>query len=150
MQKGAYDFIEKPFSPERLVDTVKRGLDKRRLTLENRDLKVELNDHTVLGPRLIGNTAVMKSLRRSINQLADTAADILLVGETGTGKELAARSLHEQSSRRERKFVAINCGAIPENLIESELLSRERCVHRCRIPAYRQVRVRQRGNGVSR
>jgi two-component system C4-dicarboxylate transport response regulator DctD len=126
MQKGAYDFIEKPFSPERLVDTVRRGLDKRRLTLENRDLKIELNDQAALGPRLIGKTAAMKSLRRSINQLADTAADILLIGETGTGKELVARSLHEQSSRRERNFVAINCGAIPENLIESELFGHEK------------------------
>ncbi|MDH3760219.1 MAG: sigma-54 dependent transcriptional regulator [Gammaproteobacteria bacterium] len=126
MQKGAYDFIEKPFSPERLVDTVRRGLDKRRLTLENRDLKIELNDQATLGPRLIGKTALMKSLRRSINQLADTAADILLIGETGTGKELVARSLHEQSSRRERNFVAINCGAIPENLIESELFGHEK------------------------
>ncbi len=126
MQKGAYDFIEKPFSSERLVDTVKRGLDTRRLTLENRDLKIELNEQDTLGPRLIGKTAVMKSLRRSINQLADTSADILLMGETGTGKELVARSLHEKSSRRERNFVAINCGAIPENLIESELFGHER------------------------
>ena len=126
MQKGAYDFIEKPFSSGRLVDTVRRGLEKRRLTLENRDLKIELNDQATLGPRLIGKTTVMKSLRRSINQLADTAADILLIGETGTGKELAARSLHEQSSRRERNFVAINCGAIPENLIESELFGHEK------------------------
>jgi two-component system C4-dicarboxylate transport response regulator DctD len=85
-----------------------------------------LNDQAALGPRLIGKTAAMKSLRRSINQLADTAADILLIGETGTGKELVARSLHEQSSRRERNFVAINCGAIPENLIESELFGHEK------------------------
>ena len=126
MQKGAYDFIEKPFSPERLVDTVRRGLEKRRLTLENRDLKSELDDQSVLGPRLIGKTEVMKSLRRSVKRLADTAADILLLGETGTGKELVARSLHEQSSRRERNFVAINCGAIPENLIESELFGHEK------------------------
>jgi two-component system C4-dicarboxylate transport response regulator DctD len=126
MQKGAYDFIEKPFSSGRLVDTVRRGLEKRRLTLENRDLKIELHGQATLGPRLIGKTMVMKSLRRSINQLADTAADILLIGETGTGKELAARALHEQSSRRERNFVAINCGAIPENLIESELFGHEK------------------------
>jgi two-component system C4-dicarboxylate transport response regulator DctD len=126
MQKGAYDFIEKPFSSERLVDTIKRALEKRSLTLENRDLKFELNEQDMLGPRLIGKTAIMKSLRRSINQLADTAADILLMGETGTGKELAARSLHEKSSRRDRKFVAINCGALPENLIESELFGHEK------------------------
>ena len=126
MQKGAYDFIEKPFSSERLVDTVRRALEKRRLTLENRALRIELHEQEALGPRLIGKTAVMKSLRRSIGRLADTSADILLVGETGTGKELAARSLHEQSSRRERNFVAINCGAIPENLIESELFGHEK------------------------
>jgi len=126
MQKGAYDFIEKPFSSKRLVETVKRGLEKRRLTLENRELKIELNEQGRLGPRLIGQTAVMKSLRRAINQLADTSADILLMGETGTGKELVARSLHEKSSRRERNFVAINCGAIPENLIESELFGHEK------------------------
>ena len=126
MQKGAYDFIEKPFSPERLVDTVKRGLEKRRLTLENRDLKIELNEQDKLGPRLIGKTAAAKALRRSISQLADTSADILLVGETGTGKELVARSLHEHSARRQRNFVAINCGAIPENLIESELFGHEK------------------------
>ena len=126
MQKGAYDFIEKPFSSERLVDTVRRALEKRRLTLENRDLRIELDEKDALGPRLIGKTAAMKALRRSIKQLADTAADILLVGETGTGKELAARSLHEHSSRRERNFVAINCGAIPENLIESELFGHEK------------------------
>ena len=126
MQKGAYDFIEKPFSSERLVDTVRRALEKRRLTLENRDLRIELDEQGTLGPRLIGRTAAMKALRRSIRQLADTAADILLVGETGTGKELAARSLHEHSSRRKRNFVAINCGAIPENLIESELFGHEK------------------------
>jgi two-component system C4-dicarboxylate transport response regulator DctD len=126
MQKGAYDFIEKPFSSERLVDTVRRALEKRRLTLENRDLRIELDEKDALGPRLIGKTAAMKALRRSIKQLADTSADILLVGETGTGKELAARSLHEHSSRRERNFVAINCGAIPENLIESELFGHEK------------------------
>ena len=126
MQKGAYDFIEKPFSSERLVDTIKRALEKRSLTLENRDLKFELNEQDMLGPRLIGKTAIMKSLRRSINQLADTAADILLMGETGAGKELAARSLHEKSHRRDRTFVAINCGALPENLIESELFGHEK------------------------
>ncbi len=126
MHKGAYDFIEKPFSAERLVDTVRRALENRRLTLENRDLKIALHAQEALGPRLIGKTAAMQALRRSIGQLADTAADILLVGETGTGKELAARSLHEQSSRRERNLVAINCGAIPENLVESELFGHEK------------------------
>ena len=126
MQMGAYDFIEKPFSSDRLVETVRRALDKRRLTLENRNLKSELEAQDVLGPRIIGKTAVIMALRNTINRLADTDADILLMGETGTGKELVARSLHEQSRRRDKNFVAINCGAIPENLIESELFGHEK------------------------
>ncbi|MFI0377296.1 MAG: sigma-54-dependent transcriptional regulator, partial [Candidatus Thiodiazotropha sp.] len=126
MQKGAYDFIEKPFSAERLVDTVRRALEKRRLVLENRTLKTELNAQNSLGPRIIGKTSAMKALKNTINQLADTAADILLMGETGTGKELVARSLHEHSQRRDKNFVAVNCGAIPENLIESELFGHEK------------------------
>jgi len=126
MQKGAYDFIEKPFSADRLVDTVKRALDKRLLTLENRTLKSELQTQDVLGPRIIGKTPVMSALRNNINSLADTDADILLFGETGTGKELVARSLHEQSKRSNKNFVAINCGAIPENLIESELFGHQK------------------------
>ncbi len=126
MQKGAYDFIEKPFSSERLVDTVKRALDKRMLILENQNLKQELHAQDVLGPRIVGKTPSMQALRSAIQQLADTDADILLVGETGTGKELVARSLHEQSNRRDSHFVAVNCGAIPDSLIESELFGHEK------------------------
>ncbi|MEW8603454.1 MAG: sigma-54 dependent transcriptional regulator [Candidatus Thiodiazotropha sp.] len=126
MHKGAYDFIEKPFSAERLVDTVRRALEKRRLVLENRTLKSELDAENTLGPRIIGKTPAIKALKKAINQLADTAADILLMGETGTGKELMARSLHEHSQRRAKNFVAVNCGAIPENLIESELFGHEK------------------------
>ncbi|MGD9169328.1 MAG: sigma-54 dependent transcriptional regulator [Candidatus Thiodiazotropha sp.] len=126
MHKGAYDFIEKPFSTERLVDTVRRALEKRRLVLENRTLKSELDAENTLGPRIIGKTPVIKALKNTINRLADTAADILLMGETGTGKELVARSLHEHSHRRDKNFVAVNCGAIPENLIESELFGHEK------------------------
>ena len=126
MHNGAYDFIEKPFGSERLIETVKRAIDKRQLLLENKHLKIELKANKTLGPRIIGNTTSIEQLRQAINHIADTHADILLYGETGTGKELVARSLHEQSSRRDQNFVAVNCGAVPENLIESELYGHEK------------------------
>jgi two-component system C4-dicarboxylate transport response regulator DctD len=104
---------------------VRRASDKRLLTLENRSLKMELEAQSVPGPRIIGRTPSMQRLRATIAQIADTGADVLVLGETGTGKELVARSLHEHSSRRDRNFVAVNCGAVPENLIESELFGHE-------------------------
>lgn len=125
MRDGAYDFIEKPYSSERLVKTVLRGLEKRALTLENRNLRRELELHSAPGPRIIGRTGAMEKLRSTIAQVADTSADILVLGETGTGKELVARALHENSSRRNKNFVAINCGAVSESIMESELFGHE-------------------------
>lgn len=125
MRAGAYDFIEKPFAVEDLVDTVARALDKRTLTMENRRLKNELAVQSKPGPRIIGDTAAVQRLRLTIGQVADTDADVLIHGETGTGKELVARALHENSRRRDRNFVAVNCGAVPDNLIESELFGHE-------------------------
>ncbi|MGC9403903.1 sigma-54-dependent transcriptional regulator [Vibrio genomosp. F10] len=126
MQTGAYDFIEKPFSPDRLIKTISRAIEKRNLTLENETLKRSLKASQTLGPRIIGETQTIRTLRDTISHISNTQADILLFGETGTGKELVARSLHEQSDRREENFVAINCGAVPENLIESELYGHEK------------------------
>ncbi|MBW3694524.1 sigma-54-dependent Fis family transcriptional regulator [Vibrio sp. T187] len=126
MHDGAYDFIEKPFAPERLIETTKRAAEKYQLTLENQKLKRTLKASQTLGPRIIGDTPCIQELRETISHIADTSADILLFGETGTGKELIARSLHEQSGRREQNFVAVNCGAVPENLIESELYGHEK------------------------
>ncbi|MCW8891666.1 MAG: sigma-54 dependent transcriptional regulator [Sedimenticola sp.] len=125
IQDGAYDFIEKPFASEKLIETVRRALDKRALTLENRTLRQELETQSVPGPRIIGRTPVIQRLRATIASVANTGADILIVGETGTGKELVARSLHESSGRGNNNFVAVNCGAVPENLIESELFGHE-------------------------
>lgn len=125
IRDGAYDFIEKPYSSERLVKTVQRALEKRMLTLENRTLKKELEAQKTPGPRIIGKTPEIETLRSTIAQIADTGADILIAGETGTGKELVARSLHEMSNRKNRNFVAVNCGAISASLIESELFGHE-------------------------
>lgn len=125
MRDGAYDFIEKPYSSERLVKTVFRGLEKRALTIENRNLRRELELHSAPGPRIIGRTPGMEKLRSTIAQVADTGADVLIFGETGTGKELVARALHENSNRRNNNFVAINCGAVSESIMESELFGHE-------------------------
>jgi two-component system C4-dicarboxylate transport response regulator DctD len=125
IREGAYDLLEKPFASAELVDTVKRALEKRRLTLENRALKVALDSQTRPGPRIIGQAPAIVNLRSMIARVANVSADVLVWGETGTGKELVARSLHEQSQRRDYNFVAINCGAIPESLLDSELFGHE-------------------------
>jgi two-component system C4-dicarboxylate transport response regulator DctD len=125
MREGAYDFIEKPFSVERLVDTARRAVGRRVLSLENRQLRRELEMQSAPGPRIVGNAPAIKRLRDTIARIADIDADVLILGETGTGKELVARSLHEHSVRREHNFVPVNCGAIPENLIEAELFGHE-------------------------
>ncbi len=125
MRNGAYDFLEKPYSSDRFVKTVSKALEKRMLTLENRALRTELESFSAPGPRFIGITPATQRLRATISQIADTDADVLVVGETGTGKELVARLLHEHSRRRTRNFVAVNCGAVAENMIESELFGHE-------------------------
>ncbi|ATG75326.1 sigma-54-dependent transcriptional regulator [Zobellella denitrificans] len=126
IRNGAYDFIEKPFSADLLLDVVHRALEKRALTLENRQLRQELQAQSAPGPRIIGNTPAVQQLRRLVQAVAETPADVLLMGETGTGKDLLARYIHEHSPRRERNFVAINCGGMPETLIESELFGHEK------------------------
>lgn len=125
MHDGAYDFLEKPFSSERMLDTLARATEKRRLTLENRQLRMELETQARPGVRIIGNTPAMKQLRSLLYQIKDTPADVLVEGETGSGKELISRYLHYHGPRHDSPFVAINCGAIPETIIESELFGHE-------------------------
>ncbi|MEN7526955.1 MULTISPECIES: sigma-54 dependent transcriptional regulator [unclassified Cupriavidus] len=125
MKQGAYDFIEKPFSPERLVATSRRALDKRRLALEVADLRARLAGRDGLAAQLIGHSPAIERLRRMIDSVGDTAANVLIHGETGTGKELVARCLHEASARRAKHFVPINCGGLPEQLFESEIFGHE-------------------------
>ncbi|AOY91504.1 Fis family transcriptional regulator [Cupriavidus sp. USMAA2-4] len=125
MKRGAYDFLEKPFSPEHLVDVARRALEQRRLTREVAELRARLSGREKLEARLIGVSPAIERLRRLIADVADTAANVLIHGETGTGKELVARCLHEASARHSKHFVAINCGGLPEQLFESEIFGHE-------------------------
>ena len=125
MRRGAYDFIEKPFSAARLVEVVRRAAELRRLTLENRAIRAELASHDPVEGVLIGRAPGMVELRHRLRAVAASDADVLVLGETGTGKELAARVIHAQSERSDRPFVAVNLAALPEGLIESELFGHE-------------------------
>ncbi|WNJ99342.1 sigma-54 dependent transcriptional regulator [Thalassospiraceae bacterium LMO-JJ14] len=125
IRAGAYDFIEKPADPERLIDVVRRALEKRRLVIENRSLRLAHDSQGEMERRIIGSTPVMAELRHTIADLANTDVDVLIHGETGTGKELVARCLHDFGMRRDRRFVALNCGALPDSVIESELFGHE-------------------------
>ncbi|MDI5984035.1 sigma-54 dependent transcriptional regulator [Halomonas sp. M4R5S39] len=127
MRDGAWDFLEKPFAGERLVEVVRRGVEKRRLSLENRCLKAELEaQQNAPGPRLVGRTETMQRLASMVQRISQVETDVLLFGETGAGKDLVARAIHERSRRGGRPFVAINCGAVPESIIESELFGHEK------------------------
>ncbi|MBY3274331.1 sigma-54-dependent transcriptional regulator [Rhizobium laguerreae] len=124
IQDGAYDFIAKPFAADRLVQSVRRASEKRRLVLENRMLRKAAEDAQENLP-LIGQTPVMENLRKILRHIADTDVDVLVAGETGSGKEVVAQLLHQWSHRRKGNFVALNCGALPETVIESELFGHE-------------------------
>ncbi len=125
MQQGAYDFIEKPFDHEELIELLRHALEKRHLALENRRLKAQLRQMAKPGPRILGDSPSMQKVMATIDPILDISANILLHGETGSGKDALARYIHENSPRSAHNFVAINCGAVPENLIESELFGHE-------------------------
>ncbi|MBB3609228.1 sigma-54 dependent transcriptional regulator [Rhizobium sp. BK602] len=124
IQDGAYDFIAKPFATDRLVQSVRRAAEKRRLVLENRSLRIAAEQAQGDLP-LIGQTPAMERLRHTLRQIADTDVDVLVTGETGSGKEVVAGLLHRWSRRAKGNFVALNCGALPETVIESELFGHE-------------------------
>jgi len=114
---GAYDFLEKPLSLDKTLILIKNAIDAKKLRHENRDLKKQLQFKSVIA----GDSIPMKALRQQIAVMAPTNGRVLIYGESGTGKELVAHAIHAQGSRAEQMFVEVNCAAIPEDLIESEL-----------------------------
>ncbi len=128
MREGVYDFIAKPYPADRLIAAVGRALEKRRLVLANRQLAAALASarrEPAGDDLLIGATPAMDRLRRTVRHVANADVDVLIEGETGSGKEVVATALHRWSARRARPFVAVNCGALPETVIESELFGHE-------------------------
>ncbi|WP_119153678.1 sigma-54-dependent transcriptional regulator [Caldimonas tepidiphila] len=125
MRSGAYDFIPKPFSSEQLVEVVRRALEKRALTLEVASLRRALSLREGVEGKLVGRSPQIERVRRLVAEVADSPVDVLVHGETGTGKEVVAQALHELSRRRTAPFVALNCGGLPDNLLDSELFGHE-------------------------
>ena len=125
MKRGAIDYIAKPFNNDELVLVVKRAVGEKRLQDENVYLRQELASKYTFA-NIIGRGARMQEIFRTIERIGKVSTTVLLTGESGTGKEVIARAIHFSSTRRERKFVSINCGALPETLLESELFGHER------------------------
>jgi DNA-binding NtrC family response regulator len=119
MKAGAYDYISKPFNEEEIVLVLEKALERKRLLDENRLLKKRMEER-LDSSVFLGDSPAMSRVFDTIRRVADTKATILITGESGTGKELAARSIHQNGPRRGHAFVAVNCGAIPANLVESE------------------------------
>ena len=125
MQKGAYSYILKPFDNEQLVLYVRKATDMYRVVKENRQLRNAVESQYRFG-NIIGKSKAMHDVFETIRKVAPASATVLIEGESGTGKELVAKSIHFNSPRREKPFVAVNCSALAENLLESELFGHEK------------------------
>ena len=125
MREGAYDFLEKPLIPDVLIQQLHRAIEKRQLILENRKLRQGLQQHQGIESTIIGDSSAIQAIRQQILSLAQANVDTIIYGDTGCGKDVVARALHEYSERKEQRFIAINCGGMSESLIESELFGHE-------------------------
>lgn len=125
MRLGAYDFLTKPFDNEELLYTVKRAVERRELLSQVEDLRTQLKKGGSLG-EVMGFSPKIQEVFQQIQQVASSNFTVIIQGETGVGKEIVARAIHQQSSRREGPFIALDCGAIPETLVESELFGYEK------------------------
>ncbi len=125
MRDGAYDFLAKPYPSDMLLAAIGRAAEKRRLLLENRQLRQTAQETDFDEQAFIGATPAMQRIKDTLRHVAGADVDVLIEGETGTGKEVVATVLHRLSGRRDRPLVAINCGALPETVIESELFGHE-------------------------
>ncbi|MFH1131221.1 MAG: sigma-54 dependent transcriptional regulator [Pseudomonadota bacterium] len=122
MKKGAYDYVPKPFKPDEVVLVLKKAEERERLKRENKKLKADLAKTRAVGlDRMIASSEVMQGLFKTVRKIAEYKTTVLIQGESGTGKELIAQAIHMCSDRAKGPFVAVNCGAIPENLLETEL-----------------------------
>jgi two-component system response regulator AtoC len=125
MKAGAYDYVQKPFKPDEVVLALRKAEERELLRRENRALREEIRkDHRF--EQILAKSSNMQDIFRTISKIADYKTTVLVTGESGVGKELVARAIHQRSSRRGGPFVAVNCGAIPENLLESELFGHKR------------------------
>lgn len=120
LRKGAYDYVTKPFVNEDLLQTIKNAVSHRTLFRENRMLRREINKHYTFS-EIVGTSDALQKVFSLVNKVADTSANVLIQGESGTGKELVARAIHAGSVRADKPFLAVNCAALPESLLESEL-----------------------------
>jgi len=126
MKLGAYDYVLKPFKVEELRLVLEKALEHRALVAENRLLRHQVGARRTGPEEILGESPAIREVRQLVEKLAPTRTTVLVTGESGTGKEVVARSIHARSDRRDQPFVAINCGAIPEGLIESELFGHEK------------------------
>jgi len=125
MNEGAYDFVPKPFNNEELIKTIKNALSLRTIEHEKEILDNELKK-TLHFEKIVGNSPIMRNIYNLIRQVAKTKTNILITGESGTGKELIAKAIHDESKRKDNSFVVVNCGGIPETLMESELFGHKK------------------------